>query len=57
MGFVERELEKLGIALDTGAANPRYPEIYAAQMALSYALDPTQFTCPSDYFSEGKAAD
>lgn len=56
MGFVERELEKLGSALDNGVGDPSYPQMYAAQMALSYALDPTRFTSPSDYFSAGKAA-
>ena len=56
MGFVERELERLRSALDTGVGSPRYAEIYAAQMALSYALDPARFTCPSDYFSAGTEA-
>jgi hypothetical protein len=54
MGFVERELSRLCEALDNGANNPRYPEIYAAHAAPSFALDPSRFTSPGDYLSVGK---
>lgn len=49
MGFVERELERLNCALNEGVGDPRYPEIYAAQQALSWALDPTGFRSPYNY--------
>ena len=46
MSFVARELERLSRALGEGAENPRYPEIYAAQQALSWALEPQGFAAP-----------
>jgi hypothetical protein len=51
MGFVERELEKISAAL----REPRiaedtneYQRLYAAQQALSWALEPTGFKSPYD---------
>jgi hypothetical protein len=55
MGFVERELEKLNRALDDGVGNPRYPEIYAAQQALAWALDPEGFQSPSAFVTCSEA--
>ena len=49
MGFVERELHKLGRALAVGEGDPRYPALFAAQLALSWTLDPERFTPPADY--------
>lgn len=50
MGFVERELHELGRALTVGEGDPRYPALFAAQLALSWALDPERFTPPTSYF-------
>lgn len=49
MGYIERELGRLHKALDEGVGDPRYPEIYAAQQALSWALDPQAFRAPMAY--------
>lgn len=49
MGFIERELEKLHSAMVAGIGDPRWPELYAAQQALSWALDPKSFRAPFDY--------
>ena len=46
MSFIERELARLNRALDVGADNPRYPEIYAAQQALAWALEPAIAASP-----------
>ena len=51
MSFIDRELARLNRALDQGAGNPRYPEIYAAQQALAWACDPEAFRAPWDYLS------
>ena len=52
MGFVKRELAKLSRALDEGVGNPRYPEIYAAQQALAWALEPTGYRAPMAYLTD-----
>ena len=57
MGFVQREMERLGRALEVGEADPRYPAMFAAQLALSWAIDPYGFTSPSDYFMPNTRAD
>ncbi len=49
MSFITRELDKLNRALCEGADNPRYPEIYAAQQALRWALDPKAYRAPYSY--------
>lgn len=50
MKFIERELERISAAL----REPRtaeYDQLYAAQQALSWALDPTMFKSPYDVVS------
>ena len=49
MGFIERELARLHKALDGAAGNPRQPEIYAAQQALCWALDPQAYASPFNF--------
>ena len=47
MGFIERELERIAAAL----REPRsadYDQLYAAQQALSWALEPEGFKAPYD---------
>lgn len=46
MGFVERELAKLSRALVSDPDGVRYAELYAAQQALSWSLDPQGFKPP-----------
>lgn len=46
MGIIDRELAKLGHALRV-APQGRYQELYAAQQALSWALDPQCFKSPA----------
>lgn len=46
MSFVAREIEKLNRALNETPEGDRRAELYAAQQALSWALDPTGFKAP-----------
>ncbi len=46
MSFIAREIEKLSRALCTDQQRPDYKELYAAQQALSWALDPKAFKAP-----------
>jgi len=48
IGFVARELERLAAALRQTPRPERYPELYAAQQALSWAIDPDAFKSPLD---------
>lgn len=50
MSFVRRELEKLGRALRESQTGP-HNELYAAQQALAWALDPQAFKSPFDLIS------
>jgi hypothetical protein len=47
MGFVERELNKIQSLLRTADAR-LYVELFAAQQALSWAIEPTGFKSPVD---------
>jgi hypothetical protein len=45
-GFVQRELDRIAVAL-RGAPSPEcYARLYAAQQALSWALEPSGFKSP-----------
>lgn len=46
MSFVSRELEKLSRALQSEPQGTHYAELYAAQQALSWALEPKGFKAP-----------
>jgi hypothetical protein len=49
MGFIERELERIRGALrQTDQASEEYRQLYAAQQALSWALEPIGFRAPCD---------
>jgi hypothetical protein len=48
MSFVQRELDRIGIALQQSQPNNRYAELYAAQQALMRVTDPTDFKTPYD---------
>ncbi len=48
MSFIQRELDRVGIALQQSEPNPRYAELYAVQQALMWALEPSGFKAPYD---------
>lgn len=48
MSFVQRELDRTGNALTTAQSGNRCAELYAAQQALIWALEPTCFKPPYD---------
>jgi hypothetical protein len=48
MSFIQRELDRIGDALRQPRPNNRYAELYAAQQALIWATDPTDFKSPFD---------
>lgn len=45
-GFVQRELDRIAVALREPQPPERYGQLYAAQQALSFALDPEHFAAP-----------
>ena len=47
MGFIERELERISAALHE-PHSAEYDQLYAAQQALSWALEPIGFKAPYD---------
>jgi hypothetical protein len=47
MSFITRELEKLNNDLRANPSGERYAEIYAAQQALAWALDPKAYKSPA----------
>jgi hypothetical protein len=48
MSFIQRELDRIGAALTQPQPGPEYAELYAAQQALVWALEPTGFKAPYD---------
>jgi hypothetical protein len=46
MSFVRRELDRIEVALRQPQPGNRYAELYAAQQALSWSLDPDGFKSP-----------
>lgn len=48
MSFVQRQLARIGEALQRPQPSNRHAELYAAQQALTWALDPTAFKSPYD---------
>ena len=49
MSFIQRELERLGRALCADPRPERQAELYAAQQALAWALDPSVAMPPYDH--------
>lgn len=47
MSFVQRELTKIAIALQNEPEGNRYKELYAAQQALSWSMEPGGSRSPS----------
>jgi hypothetical protein len=48
MSFIQRELDRIGNALRQTQPSPGYAELYAAQQALMWALEPNGFKPPYD---------
>lgn len=48
MSFVQREIDRIRSALLADPEGERYQELYAAQQALSWALEPNGFGSPID---------
>lgn len=46
MSFIARELDRIASALRQSPPTEHYRELYAAQQALSWALDPSNFRKP-----------
>ena len=46
MSFVQRELDRVTTALREPSNGERHAELYAAQQALSWALEPLGFKAP-----------
>lgn len=46
--LVQRELDRIGAALTQSDPVPRYDELYAAQQALKWTLDPDTYKAPFD---------
>ena len=57
VGFVGRELDRIAVALREPQPPKRYAELYAAQQALSWALEPEGFMSPHDLLTGGTSPD
>ena len=55
-GFVQSEIERIAVALREPQPPKRYVELYAAQQALSWALDPDNLASPLTMVLEGRGA-
>jgi hypothetical protein len=55
MSFVQRELDRIRNALESHPK--RYAELYAAQQALAWALDPDAFNQPFNTILRGNLED
>lgn len=49
MGFIERELNRIAVALREPRTEDEYTKLYAAQLALSWSLEPQMFKAPYDF--------
>lgn len=54
MSFIERELRRIEVALHEPQTDERYCQLYAAQQALGWALEPTGFMSPYDTIQRGR---
>lgn len=46
MSFIQREFDRLHNALGDEQINPHYRDLYVAQQALAWCLDPNAFSSP-----------
>jgi hypothetical protein len=52
MSYIQRELDKIAVALRDPQSQERHQELYAAQQALVWALDPNCYRAPMDTINE-----
>lgn len=48
MNFIQRELDRIAVALHEPRSAEQYNQLYAAQQALSWALEPGGYKAPYD---------
>ncbi len=48
MSFIQREIDRIGNAIQQSNPVPRYSELYASQQALMWVIDPESFKSPFD---------
>lgn len=53
MRSIQRELDRIGEAIRHSNPVPRYDELYAAQQALMWVLDPETYKAPYDLLVSG----
>jgi hypothetical protein len=56
MSFIQRELDRISVALREPRSAEQYAQLYAAQQALSWALEPEGFKAPYDTISGTREA-
>jgi hypothetical protein len=52
MSFIQRELDRIGTALRQSQPGLRYSQLYAAQQALSWTIEPEIIAAPFDTIVE-----
>lgn len=57
VGFVQRELDGIAVALRETTNPERYGRLYAAQQALCWALDPEGYVSPLETVSRAPLSD
>lgn len=55
MSFIKRELDRVTTAMQGADTNDQYVQLYAAQQALSWALDPEAAAAPLEVILSGRA--
>jgi hypothetical protein len=57
MSFIQRELDRIGNALQRSDPVPQRDELYAAQQALIWATDPSWYKSPFDMLASNIRTD
>lgn len=52
--FIHRELDRINNVILGPISPDRYRELYVAQQALSWALDPSGYAAPYDVIQQGR---
>jgi hypothetical protein len=52
MSFIQRELDRIGIALRKSDPVPQYDQLYLAQQSLMWATDPNIYKSPFDLVAD-----
>jgi len=56
MGFIQRELDRLAIEMKAPVNSEKFGQLYAAQQALSWALEPSNLAAPCEVIRSGRAS-